>query len=60
MEPSNNAHQFFIVASSKNKSSEKGYMVHLDFNEYHQKVCTGHAYADSEASDYEKFRPHTY
>lgn len=39
MEPTNNAHQFFIVAASKSKKAEKGYLVHLDFNELHTRVC---------------------
>lgn len=58
MEPTNNNHQFLIVGSGLKR--KKGYAAHLDFSEYHTRVCAGHEDPDSSSSDYTKFVPHTY
>lgn len=60
MEPTNNAHQFFIQAASAEKGGEEGFLIHIDFKEFHTRHCTGFDTPGAPGSDYEKFIPHTY
>ena len=58
IEPTNNNHQFMIVGTGP--KTKKGYGAHLDFSEYHSRVCQGYTDPDGSSSDYTKFVPHTY
>lgn len=60
IEPTNNSHQFFIIATNKDSGTDSGIVVHLDFNEYHTRECKGHDNPTDPDSDYENFTPHTY
>lgn len=61
MEPTNNAHQFFLVASTNfGTEAEDGILIHLDFKEYHLRRCEGHEHPEEPSSDYEKIIPHSY
>lgn len=57
IEPSNNNHQFLVVGTGK--KTKKGYSAHLDFSEYHSRMCIGYDDPDGYSSDYTKFIPHT-
>ena len=58
IEPTNNNHQFMIVGTGQ--KTKKGYSAHLDFSEYHSRMCSGFDDPDGYNTDYTKFVPHTY